>query len=85
MYIIHEGASIKKRNIMDGVFSLHELMNHTHIKKYVWIVLKLDFKKVYDKLNWEFLLSRNVAKGLCVICGAIGQNKTSIMALSLLN
>jgi hypothetical protein len=26
-----------------------------------------------------------VAKGLCVICGAIGQNKTSIMALSLLN
>jgi hypothetical protein len=41
---------------MDGVLSLHELLNYTHVKKQCGIILKLDFEKAYDKMNWEFLL-----------------------------
>jgi hypothetical protein len=36
---------------MDGVFSLHEIMHHVHIKKQVGVILKLDFEKAYDKVN----------------------------------
>jgi hypothetical protein len=34
---------MKKRCIVDGILSLHEILHHTHVKKQVGIVLKLDF------------------------------------------
>ena len=48
-----QNAFVKGRNIMDGVLSLHELLNYTYVKKRVGIVLKLDFEKAYDKVNWD--------------------------------
>ena len=51
-----QNAFVKARNIMDGVLSLHEILNYTHVKRRVGIVIKLDFEKAYDKVNWEFLL-----------------------------
>ena len=63
LFSIHQNAFIKKRNIMDGIFSLHELMHHTHVKKQVGIVLKLDFEKAYDKVNWDFLLNCHRVRG----------------------
>jgi hypothetical protein len=59
----HQNAFIKNRNIVDGIMSLHELMHHTHIKKHVGIILKLDFEKAFDKVNWEFLLDCQKAMG----------------------
>jgi hypothetical protein len=59
LFSIQQNAFIKKRNIMDGVLSLHELLNYTHVKKQCGIVLKLDFEKAYDKVNWDFLLECN--------------------------
>ena len=29
----HQNAFIKKRNIMDGILTLHEILHHTHVKK----------------------------------------------------
>lgn len=52
-----QNAFIKNRSIMDGICSLHEIMHHVHIKKQVRIILKLDFEKAYDKVNWDFLLN----------------------------
>ena len=48
---LSQNAFVKGRNIMDGVMSLHEILNYTHVKKKVGIVLKLDFEKAYDKVN----------------------------------
>jgi hypothetical protein len=33
LFSIQQNAFIKKRNIMEGVLSLHELLNYTHVKK----------------------------------------------------
>jgi hypothetical protein len=40
---------------MDGILALHEILHDTRIKKKDGLVLKLDFEKAYDKLNWDFL------------------------------
>jgi hypothetical protein len=48
---------------MDGICSLHEIMHHVHIKKQVGIILKLDFEKAYDKVNWDFLLNCFTVRG----------------------
>jgi hypothetical protein len=39
------------RNIMEGVIILHETIHEMHIRKQSGVILKLDFKKVYDKIN----------------------------------
>jgi hypothetical protein len=46
---------LKHRNIMDGILALHEILHDTRIKKKDGLILKLDFEKAYDKLNWDFL------------------------------
>lgn len=46
---------MKNRNIMTGVMALHEILHETKRKKKVGIVLKLDFEKTYDKVDWNFL------------------------------
>jgi hypothetical protein len=44
-------AFIPGRNIMEGVVMLHETIHEIHRKRMSRIVLKLDFKKAYDKVN----------------------------------
>jgi hypothetical protein len=39
---------------MDGVLSLHELLNYTHVNKRCGLVLKLDFEKAYNKVIGPF-------------------------------
>ena len=56
IFSIQPNMFTKNCNIMDGVLSLHELLNYTHVKKQCGAVLKLDFEKASDKVNWEFLL-----------------------------
>ena len=51
LIILTQNAFVKGRNIMDGVLSLHEILNYTHVKKRVGVVLKLDFEKAYDEVN----------------------------------
>ena len=54
---------LKGRNIMEGVLSLHEILHDTKVKKKGGLILKLDFEKAYDELNWEFLLDGLTQRG----------------------
>jgi hypothetical protein len=50
-----QSGFLKDRNIMDGILALHEILHDTKIRKRDGLILKLDFEKAYDKLNWDFL------------------------------
>jgi hypothetical protein len=60
---LQQNAFMKGRTIVDGIMSLHEIIHHTHVKKHNDIVLKLDFEKALDKVNWELLLGSHRAMG----------------------
>jgi hypothetical protein len=40
---------------MEGVVMLHETIHELHRKKMSGVILKLNFEKAYDKVNWNFL------------------------------
>lgn len=54
---------IKGRNTLDGMLSLHEILHDLRATKKSGIVLKLDFEKAYDKVQWSFLKDVMIDKG----------------------
>lgn len=56
-------AFIPGRFILDWVVVLHEILNEVHRTKSPGVVLKVDFEKAYDKINWEFLEDVMYQKG----------------------
>jgi hypothetical protein len=54
---------IKGRYILDGVVALHEIIHEVKKKKQDGIILKIDFEKAYDKVNWHFLYKMLEIKG----------------------
>jgi hypothetical protein len=47
---------IPGRFILEGVVILHEILHDFRVSKSKGIILKLDFEKAYDKVNWGFLV-----------------------------
>ena len=65
---------MKGRNIMYVVLDSHEVLHETKIKRKAGLVLKLDFKNAYDKVDWAFLFTSIKQKGFNEIwCGWIQQ------------
>ena len=60
-------AFMTGRNIMKRVVILHETIHEMHRKKLDGIILKLDFEKAYDKVNWDFLQQTLRMKGFAPI------------------
>jgi hypothetical protein len=56
-------AFMRGRNIMDGAVILHEIIHEMHRKKLNDVILKLDYEKAYDKVNWSFLQQTLRMKG----------------------
>jgi hypothetical protein len=56
-------AFIKGRFIQDGPLALHEIIHELHSKNLPAILLKLDFEKAYDRVNWQFLQEVLLIKG----------------------
>jgi hypothetical protein len=56
-------AFIKGRFIQDGPLALHEIIHELKSKNLPAILLKLDFEKAYDRVNWQFLREVLLRKG----------------------
>jgi hypothetical protein len=58
-----QSAFIKGRFILDSVVILHKMIHYMHKSKKSGVLFKVDFKKAYDKINWEFMFSMMEMKG----------------------
>jgi hypothetical protein len=56
-------AFIKGRCLHEGVLALHEIAHELRVKNLKGVLLKLDFEKAYDRVNWEFLREVLLRKG----------------------
>jgi len=56
-------AFMPGRNILEGAVVLHETIHELHKKKKNGVILKLDFEKAYDKVNWSFVQQTLRMKG----------------------
>ncbi|XP_028085590.1 uncharacterized protein LOC114286614 [Camellia sinensis] len=52
-----QSAFVCGKYILDGVLIANEVVDGWKRSKKKGIILKLDFEKVYDSINWEFLVS----------------------------
>jgi hypothetical protein len=46
---------IKGRFILESVMAAHEIIHEVARKKEKGVILKLDYEKAYDRVNWDFL------------------------------
>jgi len=56
-------AFIKGRNITDGVAVVQEFINHCCKNNITYALLKQDFVKAFDSVDWDFLLDMLSARG----------------------
>jgi hypothetical protein len=56
-------AFIKGRSLHEGVLALHEIAHELKRKKLGGLLLKLDFEKAYDRVDWDFLREVLLTKG----------------------
>jgi hypothetical protein len=54
---------LPERNIMEGLIILHKTIHEMHRRKQSGVLLKLDFEKAYDKINWIFVQQTRRMKG----------------------
>ena len=57
-----QAAFIKDRLICDNIICAHEVLHQVRASKKKGILLKLDFEKAFDNVNWDFLLEVLVAR-----------------------
>lgn len=51
-----QGAFLAGREILDQFLIVNEAIEDVHQRKKEGIVLKLDFEKTYDHVDWDFLV-----------------------------
>jgi hypothetical protein len=60
---LSQTSFIKGRLIHDDPLALHEIIHELKVKKMEAVLLKLDFEKAYDKVNWQSLREVLIMKG----------------------
>jgi hypothetical protein len=51
----NQSAFIKGRLLVDGVLTINEVVDFAKRAKKECLILKVDFEKAYDSVNWNFL------------------------------
>ena len=51
----NQSAFIKGRYILESVVVAHEIVHSVHSSKEPGVIIKLDYEKAYDRVNWDFL------------------------------
>lgn len=51
-----QSAFVKSRQILDGILITNECVNGRKKAKVSGLTCKIDFKKAYDRVDWDFLL-----------------------------
>lgn len=59
----HQTAFIKGRCIFDNFNSAHILVHHLYTSKQSAALLKIDFERAFDNINWCFLVDLLKARG----------------------
>jgi hypothetical protein len=52
-----QNALLKGRFILEGVVTAHEILHVIHLSKEQGVLLKINFQKEFDFVNWSNLLS----------------------------
>jgi hypothetical protein len=60
---LSQSAFIKDRFILESVVSAHEIIHEIYRSHSCGLVLKLDYEKAYDPVNWEFLEDTLLSRG----------------------
>ena len=63
----NQTAFLKSRFILESVVAAHEVIHEVHSKKQSGLVLKLDYEKAYDRIDWAFLDEIMSSRGFGVI------------------
>nr|CAD1828059.1 unnamed protein product [Ananas comosus var. bracteatus] len=56
-------AFIKGRHILDNFYTAHILIHHLHSSKHKAALLKIDFERAFDHINWDFLFQLLSTRG----------------------
>lgn len=62
---LYQSAFLAKRNILDGVIVINEAVDYARKSGKECFILKVDFEKAYDSVNWKFLDYMMGRFGLC--------------------
>lgn len=68
----NQTAFIKGRYILESVVAAHEIIYEVHRNKESGVILKLDYEKAYDRVNWDSLRRCSTLEvlGLSVFAGS---------------
>jgi len=56
---------IKGRYILESVVVAHEIVHSLHSNKKPGLILKLDYEKAYDRVDWDFFFEVLEKRGFC--------------------
>ena len=61
----NQSGFLKGRNLVHGVMVINELVDYAKKSKKQCLILKVDFEKAYDSVDWGFLVYMLKRVGFC--------------------
>lgn len=58
-----QSAFVKGSYILESVVTAHETIHELYQSKKPGVILKLDYEKAYDRVNWDFLVEMLSSRG----------------------